>query len=277
MRTHRHLLNLLPGFCLLLIPLVSRNLYTQASSIFIAGVRFEGNESIPAEQLRLLLRRSQEGSRYVPGNLAADLQRVEKAYQDEGFLHAKVGPADVRMQSLGQEQAAILVIPVVEGARYKVQSIAVKNVQALSPATFMQMCPLKKGAFYSRVKISQWQQMIEDAYREMGYIRIRCSANESLNEIAKTVDCTLECAEGRAYSIGKITLVGDESIDRLRFKRQLLFSEGGIFNPDMVAMSIQYLNRMGLYRPISNSDVEFDIDDEKGTVNLTLHVFLAGK
>jgi outer membrane protein insertion porin family len=271
----RFLLHFLFGFCLLPASLLVRNLRAQASSIFISEIRFAGNEAIPAEQLKGLLVRSREGSRYVSQDLASDLQRVEKAYQDEGFLHAKVGPADVRIQAPDGGKTAVLVIPVVEGVRYSVGNVTVRNAQVLAPATLKQMCPLKKGAPYSRIKVSQWQAMIEDVYREMGYIRIRFSVNESLNEIDKTVDCTLECEEGRAYSIGKITLTGDESIDRLQFKRQLLFSEGGIFNPDMVTASIQYLNRMGLYKPISSSDVELNIDDEKGTVDLALRVFLS--
>jgi outer membrane protein insertion porin family len=275
MINRRFLLHILLGFCLLSPSLISRSLRAQTSSVSIAEIRFEGNESIPTEQLKRLLSKSQEGSLYTPEILAADLQRVETAYRDEGFLRAKVGPADVRMQSSGEEKTAVLIIRIVEGTRYRVGEVTIRNAQTLAPETLLQMCPLKKGMPYSRVKIYQWQVMIEDAYREMGYIRIRCKVNESLNEIDKVVDCTLECEEGRAYSIGKITLIGDKSIDRMQFKRHLLFSEGGIFNPDMVTISIQYLNRSGLYRPISSSDVQLNVDDEKGTVDLTLRVFSA--
>jgi outer membrane protein insertion porin family len=275
MMIRRRVPYLMMGLCLLPTFFNARNALAQTSLILIKEIRFEGNESIPAARLKLLLQRLREGNPYKPGNLAADLQRVEMAYQDEGFLGARVGPADVQIKSTTEGKVATLTIPVVEGARYRVGSVAVKKVQVFSPATLMQMCPLKKGAPYSRTKISQWQAMIEDAYREMGYARIRCRADDSLSEADKTVDCVLECEEGRPYSIGTITLMGDESIDPSKFKRQLLFGEGGVFNPDMISTSILYLNRTGLYRTISNSDVKFDVDDEKGTVNVTLRVFLA--
>jgi hypothetical protein len=38
-------------------------------------------------------------------------------------------------------------------------------------------------------------------------------------------------------------------------------------------MSIQFLNRAGLYKPISSSDVEIAIDDARGVVDLTFHLF----
>jgi outer membrane protein assembly factor BamA len=93
-----------------------------------------------------------------------------------------------------------------------------------------------------------------------------------LNDIEKTVDCSLDCLEGKAYRVGKITLVGDESIDRSKFIRRLLLSEGGIFNPENLVLSVQFLNQAGLYKPLSNSDIELKIDDALGTVDLTFRL-----
>jgi len=204
-----------------------------------------------------------------------DLQRVKDAYLAEGFLHVEVGPPDVQIQGMGEVKTAAITIPVAEGDQYRVGRIAVKNTQALAPKTLMQMCPLREGEPYSRIKISQWQEMIEDTYRAMGHIRILCTVQEEPDEADKIVDSTLECNEGKSYTIGKITLVGDESIDPLQFKRQLLFSEGGLFVPEMLVTSLHYLNRMEVYKPISYADVQMDIHDDEGTVDLAFRVFLA--
>jgi outer membrane protein assembly factor BamA len=139
------------------------------------------------------------------------------------------------------------------------------------------MCPLSTGQAYSRQKIAEWQDKIEDGYRTMGYIRFQATVHEDVHELQKVVDCTLECKEGNAYSVGKISVVGDELINSLDFKRHLLVSEGGLFNPEMVPLSIQFLNRMKVYRPISDSDVEIKIDDQKSTVDLVFHLALLRK
>jgi outer membrane protein insertion porin family len=247
-----------------------------AQSLFvrISAVEFEGNRSLNTQQLRQLLQVSLEGNRYVAENLKADLQRVEQTYREEGFLNAKIGPPDVLIQTIGNSKNALIRIPVVEGSRYTLRGAAVRNAHALAPAALMQMCPMEKGQPYSRTKISQWQSKIEEAYRSMGFIRARCNVLETLHEIDKTAECIMECEEGKSYRVGKITLIADESIDRVQFKRRLLLSEGGNFDPEYLSLSIHFLNQMRIYRPISNSDVEIRIDDALGTVDLVWHIYL---
>ncbi len=258
--------------------LVLLSLSAQAQYVRIRSLGFEGNRSIDSSRLRDLVRYSREGGSYNADMLARELQYVEQYYRDQGFLRAKVGPPSVELQSdpTGTRTASIRV-PIVEGSLYRVGRLEVRNVQAFTPATLMQMCPLSEGQPYSRQKIAEWQNKIEDGYRTLGYIRFRAAVHEDIHELSKVIDCTLECREGNAYSVGKITVVGDESINTLDFKRHLLVSEGGLFNPEMVPLSLQFLNQMRVYRPISDSDVEIRIDDEKSLVDLIFHVSLLRK
>jgi outer membrane protein insertion porin family len=246
----------------------------QEDMIQIASITFEGNRGMEARQLKLLLRMSPEGGAYVPANLQADLLQVEMAYQDSGFLKVHLDPPEVRIQAVGGRKTAAIRIAVAEGPRYTTGEVTVKNARALAPETLRQLSPLGKGQPYSRIKAVQWQAKVEDAYRALGYLRSSCPAHETVNESDKIVSCSLECAEGKLYSVGKITIAGDGSISPAEFKRRLLFSEGGVFNPEMVVMSIQFLNQSRLYQPMSNSDVEIRIDDDKGTVDLSIRVVL---
>jgi outer membrane protein assembly factor BamA len=95
-----------------------------------------------------------------------------------------------------------------------------------------------------------------------------------VNESDKAVSCSLECAEGEFYNVWEIAVAGDGSIRPAEFKRRLLFSEGEIVNPEMVEMSIEFLNQLRLYRRISSSDFKIRIDDDKGTVDLSIRVVL---
>ena len=262
-------LNSLLIFGFMLLPVLAG-----ASVIFISSVEFEGNTRFDTPQLRRLLRLSEIGKRYVAENLRMDLQYVTQVYQDEGFLNVKIGPPEVKIHTLEDAQSAAIWIPVVEGSRYSLRNATVRNVQALPSSTLMQMCPIQKGQPYSRFRISQWQAKGEEAYRAIGHIRARCTVQDSVHESDKTVDCALECTEGKGYRVGKITIVADQSIDRIQFKRRLLLSEGGLFNPEYLTLSIQYLNQMRIYKPISGSDVEIGINDADGTVNLVWHLSL---
>ncbi len=250
----------------------------QAQDIPVRSLAFEGNHNIDSGRLRGLLINSRVGGGYNPEILNRGLQVLEKYYQDQGFLKAKIGPPIVDLESdSGNVRYASVRVPVAEGPLFRTGRIEVKNVQVFLPATLMQMCPLSAGQPYNRQKLAEWESKIEDAYRTMGYIRFQASVHEDVHAFQDVVDCALECKEGTAYSVGKISIVGSESIDAPDFKRHLLVSEGGLFNPEMVYLTVQFLNQMNVYRPISYSDVEIKINDESSTVDLIFHVALLRK
>ena len=272
MKTCHYLLSPLLLLCLVPAFPASQNMNAQISSMPIASVSFEGNKSIGQLQLRRQLQRTVQGGLYTPENLQADLIRLEEAYQDEGFLRVKIGTPDIQIRALEAGKGVAIRIPIEEGGRYVSGKVSVKNAKVLGPDTLIQMYPLQKGQPYRRIQIARWQDKIAEAYSSIGYIRARCNARESLNDIEKTVDCSLDCIEGKAYRVGTITLVGDESIDRSKFIRRLLLSEGGIFNPENLVLSVQFLNQAGLYKPLSNSDINLKVDDALGTVDLTFRL-----
>ena len=272
MRAPFYIIPCLIGFCLLCVSWFPLDISAQESRIFITDIQFEGNHSIPSIRLKYHLRRSQEGNPYSEESLRRDLRNLTEAYMDQGYLHVEVGAPDVEVRGFGEPKGALITIPITEGPLYRVDEMSVINTRILSSAALIQMCPLKKGEPYSSIKAAQWGRMIEETYRSLGHIRARCTVREEIDESGKTVDGTMECEEGPSYRIGKISLVGDESMDISQLKRSLLLREGGVFNPEMLSMSVQYLNRSGAYKPISYSDVQTVIHDDERTVDLTFHL-----
>jgi outer membrane protein assembly factor BamA len=241
-------------------------------AIPIASIVFEGNKAISTARLKNCFRTSVEGNPYTAAVLESDLQYVRELYADEGFLKAIVGTPRVEIQSSNAKKSAVIRIPITEGPSYNLKTMSVKNLHALPADTFIQMSPLAAGKPFSRIKAAQWQAKIVDAYHAIGYLNFRCTANENINEKSGSVDFVLDCAEGSPYSVGKIKIVGDPSINAAEFKRRLLVSEGGLFNPELLAYSIQFVNELRIYRPIANSDVEIRTDDKTCTVDITWHL-----
>lgn len=245
-------------------------LQAQNAPVLIGTISIEGNRSLPDRQIRSLLLNTEEGHVYTPENLEADLVRVEQVYQDSGFLNVRVIAPAVQIRNAGDRQTASIHIVVAEGQRYVTGKLAITNAKAIAPESLLQLSPLQQSEPFSRMSAAQWRTKVEDAYRTLGYLRILCPVRETVHEAGKTVDCTLVCSEGKPYSVGKIFITGDTSVNPVEFRRQLLFSEGGIFNPEMLFLSLQFLNQGRMYEPLSTSDVEIKIDDEKGTVDLVL-------
>lgn len=238
----------------------------------IVSVRFQGNASIDESRLRSGLHVCREGSQYNLEALKLELQEVERLYQDAGFLKARVGPPRVNYQNTeGRGPGVAILIPVEEGPVYRLGRLSIEGAEVSDPETFIQMSPLRAGQTYNRSLVSQWLSQIKISYDEIGHIRFDARVQEHLNESDHTVDCVLEFNEGSPYRVGKIT-VADHAVNPAEFKKQLLVGEGGLYNPDMLAYTIQYLNLRRAYQPISPSDVEVRIDDKAHKVDLVFHV-----
>ncbi len=134
------------------------------------------------------------------------------------------------------------------------------------------MVPMRTGQPYSRGKMAEWRDKILDSYQSMGYIRARAELREDVREVRRVVDCVLECTEGEAYRVRSIIVEGEPSINRPDFKRHLLVGEGGVYNPEMLVLSLHFLNQMRVFNPISQSDVDVRIDDAAHAVDLVFRV-----
>jgi len=263
--------------CLLVLLSIGSGL-AQDRATPVLSISFQGNQAFDTSRLKNELKNCREGGLYRPDGLSSDLAALTKLYQDGGYVRATVGPPTVAFQDVPNHgRFAIIKIPISEGPLFSVGDIAVKEVRAFRPETLLRMCPLKTGQPYNRKKLAEWLEKIEDGYHTMGYIRFTSGFKENVHELRQVIDCTLECKEGNAYSVGKIVIEGDDSVDRSDLKRHLLVGEGGLFNPEMVSLSIQFLNQMGRYKPISYQDVEVKIDDTKSTVDIVLRIALRQK
>jgi outer membrane protein assembly factor BamA len=106
----------------------------------------------------------------------------------------------------------------------------------------------------------------------MGYVRAETSIKEDIHDFRRVVDCTLECKEGSLYKVGSINITGDDSINPLEFRKRLLLGRGSSYNPEMLSLSLQFINNLRLYRPLTESDITIHIDDATSTVDLTFRV-----
>jgi outer membrane protein assembly factor BamA len=240
-----------------------------AEPVILYSIAFEGNTAMDSETLKSRLRHSRPGAPYEPEVLKYELRTIQRLYEDEGFLRAAVGTPSVDITGMpGGSKAASVRISISEGPRYTLASLDVRNARALSPATLRQMCPVGSGQPYGRSKIQAWVDRIMSAYHELGYMRAEVRLQEGIDDRQQTVGCVVECSEGAIYNIRRITITSLEGTDALEFRRRLLVGEGMVYNPEMLGMSIQLLNSMGIYRPMSEEDVRIAIDDAAKSVDL---------
>ncbi len=238
----------------------------------LLSIDFEGNRQVDSTRLRSLLRFLHEGTTYRPEAMQSELQSIESFYQDEGFLRAAVGTPLVEFPEMpGKGRVAVVRVRVFEGPRYALANLQIRNVTALSPGTLLQMSPVRIGGPYSRRKLSEWTQKVMEAYHALGYLRADVRLQESVDDLKYEVHCVLECSEGPVYRVQQIDVVGLDAAARGDFMRRILVGVDMPYNPEMLTLSLQLLNSMGIYRPMGLGSVKVTIDDDARTVRLEFH------
>lgn len=254
---------------LFILSILSPNQTIPAKPVTLLSIVFEGNRVVGSDILQSRLRHSRPGAAYEPEILRYELGAIERLYEDGGFLRAAVGRPSVDISELpGKGKTASVRIPIFEGPRYALGRLDVRNAKALSPVTLQQMCPIRSGQPYGRRKIQAWADKIMSAYHELGYMRAETRLQEDVDDLKQSVGCVLECSEGAIYNVRRITIANLEGPDAQEFRRRLLVGEGMVYNPEMLVLSLQLLNSMGIYRPMSEENVKVTIDDDTRSVNL---------
>lgn len=244
----------------------------QSQDVRIGSVRFQGNRAFDSAQLQRKMPAGREGAPFDAVIFQGELKWLEDLYHEEGYFQARVGPPIFSIQPSGEAKSVSIVVPITEGQIYTTGEIRITGTRVFQASTLLQMCPLNQGQPYKRKKLNDWIGKLEESYREMGYIRFELSSREAADDTRKVVNLTLDCREGEAYSVAKIAVEGNPSINPSEFKKRLLLAEGGLFNPNMISISLFYINQMRIYGSISESDVEISIDDTHHVVDLTFRL-----
>jgi outer membrane protein assembly factor BamA len=241
----------------------------RAESLTLLSIVFEGNRAVGSNILQSKLRRSRPGTAYEPEILRFELMAIERFYEDEGFLRAAIGPPVVDVsETPGIGRAVSVRIPISEGPRYTLRSVEIRNASALSPETLQQMCPVRSGQPYGRRKVQAWMDKILSAYHELGYLRAETKLQEEIDDMTQSVRCVLDCSEGAVYRVRRVTITNLEGREAQEFRRRLLVGEGLVYNPEMLVMSLQLLNSMGIYGPMTEESVKVTIDDNSRSVDI---------
>jgi outer membrane protein insertion porin family len=228
-----------------------------------------------------------------------DATRVLDYYRDRGYINAQVG--DPRLNVVGdsadkETRWVELIVPVVEGRRYRVGEFAFAGNTVVKDDVLRPFFKIKEGDYYSQKRIREGVQKAQEIYGAGGYYefvgypenRPRDVPNpadpETPTAIAAVteaapgppiVDVTMRMEEGKQYFINRITFVGNTTTRDSVIRRELRLYENGIFNTEAMKYSIRRLNQLGYFKPLQGPPVDVAFDktpgmDSKVDVRFTL-------
>jgi outer membrane protein insertion porin family len=274
----------------------------EGPTVKVGQIKFAGNQNISS----LVLRRSMKNLRPVglphsiifenlfpqtfdATKLEEDTERVRQAFRDKGYYNTAIEEPKTQIRDQGglnwftfrpnKGKRIDILMPIEEGARYRLGTItftgnkAVSNVKALR-ATFA----VKDGEWFNATLIGKGLENLKKAYGQLGYINFGAIPKPVFDDQKKTVSLNIDIDEGKPFYVARIEFEGNRITRDKVIRRELMLSEGQVYNSQLWEYSLLRLNQLEYFEPLKvDQDSTAQQDAEAGTVTLLLKVKEKGK
>jgi len=189
----------------------------------IRGLKTEGNVTYSEDELKskirsrtyiLIFRKGELNREQLDGDAA----RIRDFYRERGFLDCEVGR---RIDLSDNQKDAVIVFVISEGQRYTVDKISVEGNKLFDTAQVIEALDLKVGDVFSNDRLKKSQDLVQEMYGKIGFIDARIQIDRLFHENQPRVDVSVKIDEGNAYTVGKVTLKGNQLTQDKVVLRQL--------------------------------------------------------
>ncbi len=206
-------------------------------------------------------------------------EAIRPVYQEDGYLRAKIGPAEVRLSGNPNQklpEAIPVYVPCGPGAVYHWKGTEWSGNQAISTITLGATLGLKPGDKADGMGIEAGWDRIREEYGQRGYMEAKLTPVATYDDQAHTVSYAVAITEGQVFHFNQMTITGMSLAGERMIRDAWPMKQGDVFDKKMFE---QFLNRLELHRatvfkdlPIHYDTVGHWLQDDaaKGTVDVLL-------
>src|SRR5262249_23254213 len=159
------------------------------------------------------------------------------------------------------------------------KGITFTNNKALpNSAKLRTLFPIADGDTFDTHLIQKGLENLRKAYGTYGFINFTPVPNTDVDDAKKLISLNIEAEEGKSFSVRRIEFQGNTTTRDRVIRRELLVQEGQVFNAQLWDVSVLRLNQLNYFEALKpEDDTERKIDEQNGTVDLTVKVKEKGK
>jgi outer membrane protein insertion porin family len=248
----------------------------------IDDIRFEGNTVIKESKLKKVIKSKKKTFWRLWGKagkldnqaLQEDVKAVEEAFQDEGYVYAKV--SEVRREPVSGNRIA-LVFVIVEGEKFDVSEVALEGVQVFSMDEISPGIGMEAGFPFSGSLVRADESMIKDYYGSRGYADARVETS-ILSGGPGLVKILYRVTEGEKSFLRKVNIAGNTVTQDRVIRRELPFAPGEEMNTVKMKAGENRLKNMNYFSAVDMrsldtgspglKDINIDVVEQStGTIN----------
>ncbi len=248
----------------------------------IHNIRFEGNTAIKSRVLRGKLK-SQEhhfwnlwGKKGKVSNqdVQEDTKKIEQAFQDKGFVYAKV--TEVRREVVNSKQMDLVYV-INEGAKYDVSAVKITGNTIFTQEELNKGIQAEAGLPYVGSHVKADEKRIQDYYGSRGYADAHVDTH-ILETGAGQVAVAYDITEGSKSFISKVNISGNTITKDVVIRRELPFAPGEILDTVKIEAGKKRLQNLNYFSSVETrntpttvpgyKDVDLTVAEQStGTVN----------
>ena len=214
--------------------------------------------------------------------MAIDLfltEQIRPIYQKQGYLHAKLGPPEVRLtgnpnQKL-PEQIPVY-IPIAPGSVYHWKGVNWTGNSVLSSMTLTGDLRLREGDVADGMALEAGWDRVREEYGHRGYLDVKVDPLATYNDEVHSVAYNVRVEEGAPYKYDGLMITGLSTTAEKRLRDAWPIQQGEVFNKTAFE---EFLTKLQAHRgdifgelPIHYDEVGhwLQTDPAKSTVNVLI-------
>jgi outer membrane protein insertion porin family len=238
------------------------------AKVRIANIVFSGNKQIPSSKILRKFKTKEHrwwrGGEFKQDVYKAHLDTLIMFYNDLGYLDASVVKDSVWYSD--NKKDLNINIALSEGTKYVTGDFFFKGNKILETDSLKTKIALKAGKPFQKSRFELTKYMVENAYREEGYLWVQ--VNDERTFRGDTIDVSFDISEGRAAIVRRVDIKGNNKTMEKVIRRELSCLPGKKYKQSLMMRSRQNLMALNFF-----GDVKPDlIPNEDGTIDLVFDV-----
>jgi outer membrane protein insertion porin family len=270
----------------------------EGPKVKVGSVRFAGNHVFSARELERSMKYSRPSGAppwfywfhktYDKERIEADLENIRDLYRDHGYYFALAKEPETKMvdtrrrwpfffYSWGRGKRVDLTIPVEEGLQYRLGRFVIRGNKLFKQEQLATILRLKPGDVFSLAKVRKAMENYTKLYGQFGYINFTASPDIEPDNKRQVINLALDFEEDKQFIVHRIEFSGNTKTRDKVIRRELLLSEGDMFNSSWWDLSVLRINQLGFFDTVKKEDYEITQNASNGTVDITMKVKEKGK
>ena len=160
-------------------------------------------------------------------------EQIRPVYLQQGYLQAKIGPAEVRLSGNPNQKLTDEIpvyVPCVPEAIYKWKGVEWKGNAAVSTITLTNSLGMKAGEVANGQTIFNGWERAREEYGQRGYLEAKVMPEAVFDDAAHTISYDVTIVEGTQYRYGSMTISGMSLTGERLIRDAWTLREGDLFD-----------------------------------------------